>query len=292
MKISLAIEWFLNPDHLPFIVAQGKGLFTQAGIEFDLIEPTEHYDGLEELKQGNIQFATNEPLHLIEQFDESFLSLGTFFETKGGVLLKASSEHILADGGSINVTTPVSNSTTDTIGFEILRRYYAKSGITITKEQVAFIPNGFEHLKYMKEGADAAWLYFYNFEGIEAQHEGIDVCYLDAQTADFANFSALDLFVNRSFFNANREICDRFVHAIQEAIEIIKTAPDIAVEEYYRHTGTERSPLMNDILKATIDCFQENFESSSAKALPILDFFTEVGITNLDRKEFESAFLN
>ncbi len=188
MKFSLAIEWFLNPDHLPFIVAQKCGIFDKHGIEFELIEPDEHYDGLSELLNGNIQFATNEPLHLIEQYDENFLSLGMFFETQGGVLLKASSYDKLLNGESIVVTTPVSNETTNTIGFEIIRRFYAQKGVTVSRDQVTFVSNGFEHLKYMNEGADAGWLYFYNFEGIEAQHEGMEVLYLDANNAGFANF--------------------------------------------------------------------------------------------------------
>ena len=45
MKLSLAIEWFLNPDHLPFIIALREGIFERNGIEFELIEPDEHYDG-------------------------------------------------------------------------------------------------------------------------------------------------------------------------------------------------------------------------------------------------------
>lgn len=88
MKLTLAIEWFLNPDHLPFIVAKKCGIFDKYGIEFELIEPDDHYDGLGELLAGNIQFATNEPLHLIEQYDENFLSLGMFFETQGGCCSK------------------------------------------------------------------------------------------------------------------------------------------------------------------------------------------------------------
>ncbi len=76
MKLKLAIEWFLNPDHLPFIIGMKEGIFNKYDIDLDLIVPDEHYDGLDELVAGNIQFATNEPLHLIEQFDENFLSLG------------------------------------------------------------------------------------------------------------------------------------------------------------------------------------------------------------------------
>lgn len=291
MKLSLAIEWFLNPDHLPFIIAQRTGIFEKYGIEFELIEPDEHYDGLGELLEGTIQFATNEPLHLIEQFDENFLSLGMFFETKGGVLLKTSSYDKLKNGGSITVTSPVSNDKTNTIGYEIIRRFYAKEGIDVQRNQVTFVPNGFEHLKYMQEGADAGWLYFYNFEGIEAQHEGMDVQYLDAKTAGFSNFSALDIFVNKTFYQDNTSICESFVKAIKEAILFIQQHPVEAMYEYYAYTETQSSPLMDDILRATMECFDLEFTSSYAQELPILEFFREIGITNLDSEQFKTAFL-
>lgn len=291
MKLSLAIEWFLNPDHLPFIIAQRLNIFAKYGIEFDLIEPDEHYDGLSELLAGNIQFATNEPLHLIEQFDENFLSLGMFFETKGGVLLKKSSYEKLNNNESIIVTTPVSNETTNAIGFEIIRRYYAQENIDVKREQVNFVANGFEHLKYMNDGADAGWLYFYNFEGIEAQYEGLEVLYLDAQNTGFANFSALDIFVNKSFYHENRSMCDTFIRAIKEAIVMIQEYPDDAMQEYYAYTNGESSPLMDDILRATIECFNPNFSSSYAQELPILEFFQEIGITSLETQKFKTAFL-
>jgi len=291
MKLKLAIEWFLNPDHLPFIVAFREGIFECYGIDFELIEPDEHYDGLTEVLNGSIEFATNEPLHLIEQFNENFLSLGMYFETQGGVLLKASSYDKLLNGGNIIVTTPVSNDTTNSIGFEIIRRFYAQKEVAITREQVTFVPNGFEHLLYMKEGADAGWLYFYNFEGIEAKHEGMEVLYLDAANAGFANFSALDIFVNKTFYHTNTQICENFTASVREAIRFIHNFPLESMEHYYAYTGEEESLLMDDILRATMTCFDPDFDSSYASELPILEFFTEIGITSLDAEHFKTAFL-
>ncbi|MBE0499123.1 MAG: ABC transporter substrate-binding protein [Campylobacterales bacterium] len=292
MRLQLAIEWFLNPDHLPFIVAQKRGIFKKYDISFDLIEPDAHYDGLGELLCGNIALATNEPLHLIEQFDEKLLSLGTFFETKGGVLLKRSSYEKLVNGQSITVTTPVCNDKTNAIGFEIIRRYYAKQGFEVLREQVRFEANGFEHLRHMREGADAGWLYFYNFEGIEAQHLGMDVLYLDAENAGFANFSALDIFVNKPFYHANTQACENFLSAVREAIVCIREEPQAAMDDYYAHTKSEPSALMDEVLHATMGCFDADFASSYARELPILEFFTQIGITDLEPERFKTAFLN
>lgn len=292
MKITVAIEWFLNPDHLPFIIAKEMGIFQKYGIELNLVEPDGHYDGLLELKNRTIEFATNEPLHLIEQFDENIISLGMFFQTKGGVLLKKSSYPKLVNGEKIDVTTPVSNITTDTIAFEILRRYCKKNCFELKKEQINFVPNGFEHIKYMLEGADAGWLYFYNFEGIVAKHEGLDVIYLDSENANFPNFSGLNIFVNRLFYNNNREICDLFTNALKEAISVIKDRPEEAAKEYYKYTNTAKSKLMDEIIEATIECFDSNFNSSYESELPILNFFREIGVTQLTKERFKTSFLS
>ena len=291
MKLQLAIEWFLNPDHLPFIVGIRQGIFENKGLKLEIIEPTEHYDGLEELCQGNIHFATNEPLHLIEQFDERFLTMGTYFETKGGVLLKKSSYKKLLNGGNITVTSPVSNDKTDSIAFEIIRRFYANKGATIKREQVKFIANGFEHLKHMKEGADAGWLYFYNFEGIEAQHEDMEVLYLDAENVGFANFSALDIFTNKAWYNDNKQTCEAFINAVKDSITWMYENPESAMKHYYDYTKEEKSALMDDILRATMECFHSDFHSRASDQEPILEFFTDIGITQLPYNDFKKAFL-
>jgi ABC-type nitrate/sulfonate/bicarbonate transport system substrate-binding protein len=291
MKLKLAFEWFLNPDHLPFLVGLHKGYFEKYGLDLELIVPDEHYDGLDELVAGNIQFATNEPLHLIEQFNDKFLSLGTYFETKGGVLLKKETYEKVQNGEMITITTPVSNDVTNTIGYEIIRRYFEKEGIDVSKAQVHFEPNGFEHIKYMKEGADGGWLYFYNFEGIEAQHENMDLLYLDAKNANFANFSALDLFVNKAFYHANEKVCKDFDAAVKESIRFMNENPKEAMGIYYDHSKEAKSALMDDILRATLECFDENYSSNYAQSLPILEFFRKIGITSLDDERFKTAFL-
>ncbi|MGY6559321.1 MAG: ABC transporter substrate-binding protein [Nitritalea sp.] len=292
MQISLAIEWFLNPDHLPLLVADQKGFFQEAGVSnFNLIVPEAHYDGLEELIQGKIQFATNEPLHLIEQYDDAFLSLGTYFQTKGGVIMKAASLDALRMGEKIRVATPVSNEKTNRIGLEIIQRYAAKEGIHVGAEQVAFIAKDFYLIQHMEDGFDAGWLYFYNFEGVEAKHKGLDVVFMDCDTAGFANFCGLDLFTSKTFYKEQPELVHGFVDAVKKAIRWIHDNPKEAATIYYAYMQEEPSALTDDILVHTARCFDPEFASSFEKELPILHFFNEIGITNLEESRFKTAFL-
>ena len=53
-KLTLTLEWFLNPDHLPFIAGVTTGAYQQAGLDITIIEPDDHYDGFAELQNQTI----------------------------------------------------------------------------------------------------------------------------------------------------------------------------------------------------------------------------------------------
>jgi len=40
-KLTVLLDWFINPDHGPLIVAQEKGLFKEAGLEVEMVEPAD-----------------------------------------------------------------------------------------------------------------------------------------------------------------------------------------------------------------------------------------------------------
>ena len=39
--LTLILDWFVNPDHAPLIVAQEKGFFTNVGLKVNLIAPAD-----------------------------------------------------------------------------------------------------------------------------------------------------------------------------------------------------------------------------------------------------------
>ena len=43
-KLILLLDWFLNPDHAPLVVAEEKGFFAAAGLEVEMIEPADPND--------------------------------------------------------------------------------------------------------------------------------------------------------------------------------------------------------------------------------------------------------
>ena len=194
MKIRLALEWFTNPDHLPFIVGLDKGLFKKNNIDIEIIEPKGHYDGFKELAENNIQLATNEPLHLIEKYQKNICSIGNFFETNGGIIFTTKGYKNLIDGNEIKITSPVSNPVTDKIANDIIQRHLKR--INKTNNDIKIVATDFYHIKHLKAGFDAAWLCFENFEGVESKLEGLEVKKLYLEDVQIPNFCVLDVFAS------------------------------------------------------------------------------------------------
>ena len=92
-KIRLGLEWFVNPDHLPLIVAQEHGIFKEFGLDVELVEPKDHWEAEEEILQGRLDVAVTEPLHLAQDaaLGKPVLGFSRFLHTDGGVLYDSSS---------------------------------------------------------------------------------------------------------------------------------------------------------------------------------------------------------
>ncbi len=43
-KVTLLLDWFVNPDHGPIIIAKEKGFFSDRGLEVDIIAPADPAD--------------------------------------------------------------------------------------------------------------------------------------------------------------------------------------------------------------------------------------------------------
>jgi putative hydroxymethylpyrimidine transport system substrate-binding protein len=43
-KLTVLLDWFVNPDHAPLFVAQEKGFFSKRGLDVELIAPSNPND--------------------------------------------------------------------------------------------------------------------------------------------------------------------------------------------------------------------------------------------------------
>lgn len=289
--LKIALEWFLNPDHLPMIAGIENGIYEKNGLEIELIAPNEHYDGFEYLKRGEIDIHCNEPLHLFEHYFDGLKSMGCFFETDGGVMIKESSIEKLHNNRPIKITTPASNEVTDKIGFEILKRYTRKEGFQIDRKNVEFVQTDFYHIQNMKQGEyDGAWLCFYNFEGIEAQYEAFPHLFIDTHKSPYPNFSALEFMTTDGIIEQKGDALCKFIELTSKTVHKLKKDPEFAKNCYYTYTKEEPNQLMDNIIQDTINRFEENIKPDKKRWYALWKFLEDLDIVKLSQKEYDKIW--
>lgn len=93
-KLSLILDWFINPDHGPIIIAQEKGYFADQGLEVEVIPPADPADPPKLVAAGKADLAVSyQPqLHLQVAERLPLVRVGTLVATPLNCLL------VLEDG--------------------------------------------------------------------------------------------------------------------------------------------------------------------------------------------------
>ena len=93
-KMTLLLDWFVNPDHGPIIIAQEKGYFADAGLEVEVIAPADPADPPKLVAAGKAELAVSyQPqLHLQVHEGLPLIRVGTLVATPLNCLL------VLEDG--------------------------------------------------------------------------------------------------------------------------------------------------------------------------------------------------
>ncbi len=70
-QLTLMLDWFVNPDHGPIIVAEQKGLFDDQDIQLNIQEPTDPSLPAKLVAAGNVDLAVSYQPHLIVDVSEN-----------------------------------------------------------------------------------------------------------------------------------------------------------------------------------------------------------------------------
>jgi putative hydroxymethylpyrimidine transport system substrate-binding protein len=69
-KLTVLLDWFVNPDHAPLYVAQAKGYFADAGLAVELIAPSDPSDPPKLVAAGKADIAISYQPQLHVQVDQ------------------------------------------------------------------------------------------------------------------------------------------------------------------------------------------------------------------------------
>lgn len=282
--IKLGLEWFLNPDHIPFYVAEKRGYYEQRGIELEVWEPKEHYDTLKLLEKGELDYAITEPIHLVPERSKGIKVKGIakFLHTRGGIQYPKDSEwntpRDLEPGIRLNYPGAPGPG-----GRKMVAYMNRQDGGTLDKDDIEPVDRGFYHTDALIEGdADIAFLAFYNFEIIESKHRGFETDLWELHNYNVPDFNQLILTASDEKIKNQPSQIKAFCQATKKGINDTVEEPETAKEifyDYHPEIRKEDPELMDKITNSTIEFFTPNMSQDIEMYQKLINFCDELDLS-------------
>jgi len=241
-KITLLLDWFVNPDHGPIIIAQEKGIFEEAGLKVEIIPPANPSNPPKLVAAGKADIAISYQPQLHMQVHEGLpvTRVGTLVATPLNCLL------VLEDG-PIKKLSDLKNKK---IGYSISGMEQALlSAIlkkaNVNKDEVEYINvNWSLSPSLMSKQVDAVIGAYRNFELNQMKIEGVKGRCFFIEEEGVPPYDELIFIVNNE--KIDKEMLTLFLDSIEKATQYIINHP-IETWEIFANYSKELNNELNEM---------------------------------------------
>ncbi|MEM9098534.1 MAG: ABC transporter substrate-binding protein [Pseudomonadota bacterium] len=239
-KMTLILDWFINPDHGPIIIAEEKGYFADQGLEVEVIPPADPADPPKLVAAGAADMAVSyQPqLHLQVHEGLPLMRVGTLVATPLNCLL------VLADGP---IKTPA-DLKGKKIGFSVagveeavLGAVLGKYGVSVDEIELVNV-NWSLSPSLMSGQVDAVIGAYRNFELNQMEIEGVPGKCFYVEEEGLPAYDELIYVANPETMNA--DMIRRFLEATELATQYIVNHPEDSWE-IFSGTSAELQDELN-----------------------------------------------
>jgi len=240
-KLTIGLDWFINPDHAPLIIAQKRGFFKEVGLEVEMIEPADPNDPPKLVAAGKLDLAISYQPQLHIQVDQGLpvVRVGTLVSVPLNALV------VLKDGPIKSISDLKGKKVGFSVGgFEeallsgMLEKYNLKmSDIELININFSLSPS------LIAKKVDAVIGAFRNFELNQMDIVGHPGTAFYPEEHGVPTYEELIYISNVK--NKNNPIFDKFFKAIQKATLTIINDPDSTWKDF----STYRKGLDDELNK-------------------------------------------
>ncbi|MGN7870737.1 ABC transporter substrate-binding protein [Paracoccus sp. 22332] len=222
--LSLMLDWFVNPDHAPIIVAKELGFFAEAGLTVDITAPADPSDPPRMLASGQVDLAVGyQPqLHLQVHEGLPLTRIATLVATPLNCLT------VIADGPVQSVADLKDRKVGYSVpGMEtaLMGAMLDRAGLTL--DDVELVNVGWSLSPALMTGqVDATLGGFRNFEMTQMRLEGAEGRCLFVEEQGIPAYDELILLANPETMDPDATA--RFVAAMERGAHYILNHPDQA----------------------------------------------------------------
>ena len=239
-KITLLLDWFVNPDHGPIIIAEEKGYFKDASLEVEVIAPADPADPPKLVAAGRAELAISyQPqLHLQVAEGLPLVRVGTLVATPLNCLL------VLADGP----VQSIADLRGGKVGFSVagveealLKTILERNGVGLDEIDLVNV-NWSLSPSLMSGQVDAVIGAFRNFELNQMDIEGIKGRCFYLEEEGLPAYDELIYIANRD--SMNKDVIRRFLQATELATQYIINHPQDSWD-IFKSTAKELDDELN-----------------------------------------------
>ncbi len=252
-SLTVMLDWFPNPDHVPLYVAQARGMFQEEGLSVVLQAPADPNDPLKLAAAGKVDVAISYQPSLTFARNEG-LPLKAF-----GVLvaqplntlmtLKSTGIQRVADLKGKRVGYSVS-------GFEeaLLSAMLKEAGLSL--KDVRLVNVHFNLTPALLSGqVDAVVGAYRNYESVVLERQGKTPVLFPVEEHGVPTYDELIFVASEKTLKEKREALTKFVRAVQRAIDWSRAHPDSAYVLYARANPDADPEIDPEAFRRTLPTF-------------------------------------
>ncbi|MBT5780456.1 MAG: ABC transporter substrate-binding protein [Rhodospirillaceae bacterium] len=250
-KLTVLLDWFVNPDHAPLFVAQEQGYFAAHGLEVEMIAPADPNDPPKLVAAGKADIALSyQPqLHVQVAAGLPLTRFGTLIATPLNTLL------VLADGPVKSIADLKGRKVGYSVGgFEdaLLRAMLARHGLTL--DDITLINVNFSLSPALLAGqVDAVIGAYRNFELNQMDIEGHKGRAFYVEEEGVPSYDELILVANPA--HMDRAVLRRFLDALEDGVRYLVNHPDESWQLFIRGRGELDDELNRRAWRDTLSRF-------------------------------------
>lgn len=245
-KMTLILDWFVNPDHGPIIIAEEKGYFADAGLEVEVIAPADPADPPKLVAAGKAEMAISYQPQLHLQIHEGLplIRVGTLVATPLNCLL------VLEDGPIKSIADLKDKK----VGFSVAGVEEAILGAMLAQHDLTMDDIELVNVNWslspalMSKQVDAVIGAFRNFELNQMEIDGVDGRCFFVEEEGLPSYDELIYVSNPDTMDA--DMVKRFLGATELATQFIINNPEESWE-IFAGTSSELQDELN--AKAWVD---------------------------------------
>lgn len=240
-KVTVLLDWFINPDHAPLLVAQQIGAFKDEGLDVEIIPPSDPSTPprLVAAKQADIAISYQPQLYLYAEQGLPLVRIGTLIDTPLNTVLALGSSGIktMADFKGKTIGYSVSGIEEATLGTML-----ADHGVKLS--DVKLVNVNFQLVSaLLSKQVDGVIGGYRNFEANELKERGADPVVFKVEDNGIPTYDELIILANKDALGEPK--LKKFLAALKKGTEYLVAHPTETWEAFAK----EHKDLDNELNK-------------------------------------------